>query len=68
MLTHAQLSIKRANLNQFLELNNILLFLTCVSKCIILIQNVKKRSHLINPFLIKLLSFQVNKVYINVYT
>jgi len=45
--THVQLNIKGAN--QFLELNNILLFLTCVSKYIILIQNMLlKNDHIYN--------------------
>jgi len=36
----------------------------CVKKCIILLQNIKKKqSHLINPFVVESLSFKVNSVH-----
>jgi len=63
------LNIKKANLNQFLELNNIL-FLTsmCVKMYYFNTKHVveKTTNQLIS--IVELLSFHVNKVYINVCT
>jgi len=62
--------IKGTNLNKFLELNNILLFLTfmCDKMYYFNTKHVVKKSTTSNQSIsvIKLLSFQVNQVHINV--
>jgi len=66
------LNIKK--LNQFLELNDILLFLTfmCVKmyyfnyKTLLVIKKINTSNQLI--FMVELLSFTINEVYINVCT
>jgi len=64
------LNIKRSNLDQFLELSkkNILLFLTSTYAEIYYfnIKHVVKKQLLINIFIVKLFSFKINSIHINI--